>query len=113
MQSLLLEGRSSRDGVKLEAGRTYEAAFDVVDPEGDPLRYRWEVKPESDSIKKGGDFEERIPNIDGVLRNPTAATTTLAVQQPGKYRLFAYAFDGHGHAAHANIPFLVEPGVAP
>jgi hypothetical protein len=113
VQSLLLDGRSSRDGVKLEAGRTYEAAFDVVDPEGDPLRYRWEVKPESDSIKKGGDFEERIPNIDGVLRNPTAATTILAVPQPGKYRLFAYAFDGHGHAAHANIPFLVEPGVAP
>lgn len=113
VQSLLLDGRSSRDAVTLVAGRTYEAAFHVVDPEGDPLRFHWEVAPESDSIKKGGDFEERIPNIDGVLRNPTAATTTLAVQQPGKYRLFAYAFDGHGHAAHANIPFLVEPGDAP
>jgi len=66
------------------AGRTYEAAFQVVDPEGDPLRFHWEVKPESDSIKKGGDFEERIPNVDGVLRNPTAATTTLAVQQPAR-----------------------------
>jgi len=113
VQSLLLDGRSSRDGVTLVAGETYEAAFNVVDPEGDPLRFHWEVKPESDSIKKGGDFEERIPNVDGVLRNPTAATTTLAVQQPGTYRLFAYAFDGHGHAAHANIPFLVEPGDAP
>ena len=113
MNALRLDGRSSRDSVTLVAGRTYETAFHVVDPEGDPLRFHWEVKPESDSIKKGGDFEERIPNIDGVLRNPRAATTTLAVQQPGKYRLFAYAFDGHGHAAHANIPFLVEPGDAP
>jgi len=40
------------------------------------------VKPESDSIKKGGDFEERIPNIDGVLRDPTAASTAVTVQQP-------------------------------
>jgi hypothetical protein len=34
------------------------------------------------------------------------------VQAPAKsgaYRLFVYALDGKGHAAHANIPFFVDP----
>jgi len=113
VQSMLLDGKGARDSVVLRAGRTYQAAFRVVDPEGDPLRFHWDVKPESDSTKKGGDFEERIGSLDGVLRDPTAATTAITVQQPGKYRLFAYAFDDHGHAAHANIPFLVEPAETP
>jgi hypothetical protein len=107
--SLHLDGKGAREGVTLVAGRTYEAAFDVVDPEGDPLRFRWEVKPESDAMQVGGDFEERIGSLGGLLRDPAAATTAITVQAPGKYRLFAYAFDDHDHAAHANIPFLVQP----
>jgi hypothetical protein len=112
VKSLLLDGKGARNGVVLVAGRAAKATFDVVDPEGDPLRFHWEVKPESDSTNKGGDFEEHIGNLDGMLSDPTAAVTSITVPQPGRYRLFAYAFDGQGHAAHANIPFLVEPGDA-
>jgi hypothetical protein len=107
VKSLQLDGKGAREGVTLVAGRTYEAGFDVVDPEGDPLRFHWEVKPESDAMQAGGDFEERIGSLGGLLRDPAAATTAITVKEPGKYRLFAYAYDGHGHAAHANIPFLV------
>jgi hypothetical protein len=110
VNSLHIDGQGSRDSVTLVAGRTYETAFEVVDPDGDPLRYRWEVKRESDATQAGGDFEERIGNIGGLLGDAAAPTTTIAVGKPGRYRLFAYAFDDHGHAAHANIPFLVEPG---
>jgi hypothetical protein len=113
VSSLLLDGKTSRDSVTLVASRPYEAVFDVVDPDGDPLRFRWEVKPESDSTLGGGDYEARIPGIDGVLRDRTAHRTTIAVDEPGRYRLFAYAYDDQGHAAHANIPFLVEPGTQP
>ena len=113
VNALLLDGKGAREGVTLVAGRTYEAAFDVVDPEGDPLRFHWEVKPESDATQAGGDFEARIGNIDGLLGDPAAAATSVTVKKPGRYRLFAYAFDDHGHAAHANIPFLVEPAEAP
>jgi hypothetical protein len=110
VHALRLDGRGAGDSVVLVAGRTYEAAFDVVDPDGGPLRYRWEVKRESDATQAGGDFESRIRNIGGLLGDRTASVTTLTVRKPGRYRLFAYAFDDHGHAAHANIPFLVEPG---
>ena len=113
VRALRLDGKGSRDSVVLAAGRTYEATFDVVDPDGDPLRYRWEVKRESDATQTGGDFEERIGSIAGLLGDEAAPATTIAVGQPGRYRLFAYAFDDHGHAAHANIPFLVEPGDVP
>jgi hypothetical protein len=113
VNALHIDGTGSRDSVTLAAGRTYEAAFDVVHPDGDPLRYHWEVKPESDATQAGGDFEARIGNIGGLLGDATASTTTLTVGGPGRYRLFAYAFDDHGNAAHANIPFVVEPGDAP
>lgn len=113
VNALRLDGRSSRDSVTLVAGRTYEAAFDVVDPDGDPLRYHWDVKHESDATQAGGDFEAPIGSIGGLLGDAAARATTIMVDEPGRYRLFAYAFDGHGHAAHANIPFLVEAGDAP
>jgi hypothetical protein len=113
VNALHIEGRGSRDSVTLVAGRTYEAAFDVVYPDGDPLRYHWEVKLESDATQAGGDFEARIDSISGLLGDAAAPTTTITVREPGRYRLFAYAFDDYGNAAHANIPFLVEPGDGP
>jgi endo-1,4-beta-mannosidase len=113
VNALHLDGRGARESVTLVAGRTYRAAIDVVDPDGDPLRYRWEVKRESDATQKGGDFESSISNVRGALGDARAVTTTITVAKPGRYRLFVYVFDDRGYAAHANIPFLVQPPETP
>lgn len=108
VNSLLLDGKTAKQNVILRAGTTISASFDVSDPDNDNLRYRWEVKPESKTSNVGGDFEEPIPNLVGLLSGPRASTTRIKLPDAGVYRLFAYAYDDHGHAAHANIPFKVE-----
>ncbi|NIV18733.1 MAG: hypothetical protein GWN47_10095 [Woeseiaceae bacterium] len=108
VNTMLLDDRSSRQSVVVKAGGSYDAVFDVVDPEDDPLRYHWEIKPESAATSSGGDREDSISNLQGWLTDTSSAKTRLDALTPGNYRLFAYAYDDHGHVAHANIPFRVE-----
>ena len=108
VRSMLLDGKRATDDVTLKAGQTYEAVVDVVDPENDSLSYRWELKPESEATQVGGAFEESIANLRGLLQ-PSAGTARVTAPKAGEYRLFVYAYDDHGHAAHANIPFQVKP----
>jgi len=108
VESMLLDGKNALESVRLAAGQTYEAVLDVLDPDGDTITYRWELKPESTATSGGGDYEEPLPTLEGFLSDPGAARTNLKSPAPGRYRLFAYATDGQGRVAHANIPFLVE-----
>ena len=110
IHSVTLDGKGHRDSVTLVPGQAVDAVLHVSDPDGDTVEYRWEVKAESTSTETGGDFEESIPNIDGLLSSTSDAEVMLTAPQPGAYRLYAYAYDGKGHAAHANVPFLVGDG---
>lgn len=107
VRAITLDGKDPKASVVLSPGARVEARIEVVDPDNDSLTYHWELKRESDATQVGGDHEESIANLDGLIENTGAANTFLAVPEPGKYRLFAYAYDGEGHAAHANIPFQV------
>ena len=85
---------------------TFEAT--IVDPDGDDLRYEWELLPESTDIGAGGDAESRpdaVP-IDRV-REDGGTLTIRAPQLDGPYRMFVYAYDGQGNVATANFPFHV------
>jgi hypothetical protein len=108
VSAMRLDGRGYPESIVLAVGQQYEAAIDVADPEGDPLLYRWELKPESAATSEGGDYEAPIPALEGHLATPAAPETILTAPEPGRYRLFAYAEDDHGRVAHANLPFLVE-----
>ncbi len=68
----------------------------------------WEILPESTDLKDGGDKEERPKNINIKQIKNQNGELTFKAPQTGVYRLFVYASDGNGHAATANIPFLVK-----
>ena len=103
-----LDGKTAYQNVTLEAGKEYSAEAVIHDFEDDPISYRWEVLPESTDLQDGGDYEERPQAVEGLFVSEEGGKLTLRAPAPGPYRLFVYAGDGHGHAATANIPFLVE-----
>ena len=108
LKSIQLDHKSVHSNTTLVAGKSYQAAVDVSDPDGDSLSYRWELKPESDAAQVGGVFEESIRNLAGLIDDASAANIRITATEPGAYRLFVYTYDGQGHAAHANFPFLVD-----
>ena len=96
--------------IRLQANETYPAKASVEDPDQDSLVFLWEILEESTDLKTGGDLEQKPPEVGGLIANPRDASISFtAPEKEGAYRLFFYAFDGKGHAAHANIPFYVEP----
>lgn len=105
--AMLLDGRDASQEISLVNG-SYRIAVSANDPDGDPLSYRWRVKPESRATQEGGDYEAPISDIGGLIADSSSPDTIMVTpREPGAYRLFVYAYDGEQHAAHANIPFLV------
>ncbi len=103
-----LEGKTASQNVRLKPGQTCTAKVQASDPDQDPLHYSWEVLEESTDLKWGGDFETKPKCLPELIAEPRKSEVSLkAPSKPGAYRLFVYVFDGHGHAAHANIPFQV------
>lgn len=107
-----LDGKTARQNIHLASGQTYPAKVQVTDDNQNPLKFVWDILPESTDLKTGGDFESRPKSLDGLVENTGTGEITLkAPPVPGAYRLFAYIFDGQGHAAHVNIPFYVDQEV--
>ena len=82
---------------------------DVEDPDMDDLKFEWQIIPESNQTKAGGDFEEApssLVEFEGI--NDDMTMSFEAPSTPGKYRLFLFIRDGNNNAATANFPFLVK-----
>jgi hypothetical protein len=109
LEALRIDGKTAQDSVRLQAGATHDAWVEALDPDGDTLAYRWELKPESTATQAGGDFEPAIDNLEGFIDDASRQRIALKTPPPGAYRLFVYVLDGQGNAAHANLPFLSEP----
>lgn len=109
LYSLQLDKRKAIDNIYLKPGTRYEAVVDAVDPDRDPLTYRWEIMPEPTQLSEGGDFEARPKSIEGLLLNATGGKATIKTPDTeGAYRIFVYVTDGHNNVATANIPFYVK-----
>lgn len=80
------------------------------DPDGDQLTIKWDIrKDESDNSTSGGDWERRIPPIEeAILLTKSNYAVINMPQQPGYYRIFAYAYDPSGKVATANLPIKVK-----
>ena len=108
VHSMRLDGQSARDNIRLVSGTTYRADIEMSDPDGDPIDYRWELKPESGALQVGGDAEQAIENLEIEFSGAEKPQVTFRAPAAGAYRLYVYGYDRAGHAAHANVPFLVE-----
>jgi len=109
LDSATLDGKTASQNIHLKPGQACSAKAQITDPDHDPLSYRWAIMEESKDLKTGGDFETTPKTLAGLIDDATKTETGFkAPAEPGGYRLFIYAFDGKGHAAHANIPFFVD-----
>jgi hypothetical protein len=109
VEPILLDSKVALDSIVLEAGGRYQASMTANDPDGDELKYRWEIMRESEASQEGGDKEkapEKLPDL--ISHSDQNDIVIEAPGEQGEYRLFVYVYDGRGHAGHANIPFLVE-----
>jgi hypothetical protein len=106
--SYTINGKTAYENVMAEAGKSYTASLKISDFEIDPIKYTWEILPESVEVSDGGDLEVRPKSVDFEIVNQKDGELTFKAPAAGNYRLFVYADDGHGHAATANIPFMVK-----
>lgn len=110
-RSPVIEALSSPGyGRVVKPGAELTASVTVVDPEGDPLHFDWQLAAESTDKRVGGEAEEAPPVFPELLLHgdgPQARFRTPA--QPGAYRIFLVVRDGQGGAATANFPFRVLP----
>ena len=70
---------------------------------------RWVLRCDSGNYATGGDDQADTPEFpDAVTRSDITTAQVRIPDGGGAYRLFGYAYDGHGNAAVANVPIKVE-----
>lgn len=103
IERLAVEG-----GTHVDPGTEIKAKLVVSDPENDRLTVRWILQADPVSNKVGGDAEAAPASFPESIVKATAQDAVVRMPSGGgAYRLFAYAYDGQGGAAVANVPLHV------
>lgn len=117
IDSLRINGQRKGQHITFETESTFDVVASAVDRDGDKLKFKWLITPESTDIKAGGDAESApAPVTNSVVRKKGNTAVLRAPAQEGSYRLFLFITDGNNHYAYENIPFYVvarEPGSSP
>ncbi len=100
---VISEMKVSKDD--LAEGETFTAQVRAKDPEGDKLTWTWTLVDEATFYGEAGlglatpqGWDEAIVSGQGTPK------VTVKLPGGGKYRLYAYCFDGKGNVAYANWP---------
>jgi hypothetical protein len=94
---------------QVDPGATVRARVSVSDPEGRPVQIRWLLAAEAKRYRLGGEHEPELPSYpEAIVRAEGEEVELRMPQEPGGYRLFAFAYDSSGGAAMANLPLLVK-----
>lgn len=93
----------------LGPGATLRASVETSDPESDPVQVKWVLREATTRIGEAGEPEDRMRDVpDAVTMKKDGSAAVRVPLREGPYRLFAYAYDGQGGAAVANIALLVK-----
>lgn len=104
IQPLKVEGPD-----RVDAGATVRVKLDVVDPENDSMTVKWSLHRDLALYETGGDLQEAPPAIEGAVVHGDLKGAELKMPTDGgPYFLYAYVFDGKGHAASAVVPLFVN-----
>jgi hypothetical protein len=100
IERLTVEGST-----QVAPGTEIKARLVASDPENDRVTVRWILQTDLASTKIGGDTEAPPASFPESIVKSTAQEAVVRMPSSARaYRLFAYAYDGHGGAAVANIP---------
>lgn len=105
--TMTAEGRTVHDNPTFEAGSPVKIEAAVIDREGDPLTYVWEVLREATVTATGGAYEPR-PDRVGEICTTDRPELDLTISEPGNYRVYIYALDGTGYASSTNLPIRIR-----
>lgn len=94
---------------RIEPGQEFTLRAVASDPDGDDIEYEWVIIAESTDRRSGGDPEAAPPRLPELtLADGRIRARLRAPSEPGPYRVFVFARDGHGGVGTANVPFLVD-----
>lgn len=95
------------------AGETFTAAATASDPDNDNLTWKWTLLSEMGNYGVEGTGAPMPAGFKGaIVAGQGTSKVTVKLPGGGKYRLYAYVFDGHGNAAYANAA-VRGPGPEP
>jgi hypothetical protein len=100
IQEVYVESVKDYKNAVLKAGHQYTARIKAYDPDGDSLRFRWEIRREAPDKDIKGDYDNPI-QLEGNGREVVFRVPNTL----GGYRIFAYVYDDKDFIATVNLPF--------
>lgn len=109
IEYLFINGLSANQAPTLWADDEVSVKCNWIDADNDVKKVIWNIVPESNDIKAGGDAEAAPMAVQGLWKRKGDQNATFrAPHVPGAYRVFVQINDAQGNYGYANIPFLVK-----